>query len=129
MKRSPEEILKAYEMASKESPLIITNDEGDNFIKAMKIGQRCEDNRNTKTLKITLMDKDKLLANGVKSPINKKSFTNRREWKEHLKANGCVEVGNDFNNAKEVAGKLRGDYDVRDDLGKATYEVMAKYGH
>lgn len=80
--------------------------------------------------KMTIFDRDKLLADGILSPIDRKTaFSNRKDWAEHLRANGCVEIGNDFNNAKEIPGKLRGDFDVRDDLGRATYQVMEKHGH
>lgn len=77
----------------------------------------------------SVMDKDKLLANGVVSPLDgKTAFHNRRDWADHLKRNGCVEFGNDLNNAKPRE-EVRGDFNVRDELGKATHQVMEKYGH
>jgi hypothetical protein len=79
-------------------------------------------------IKITVMDKDVLLRDGVKSPITQEAFHNRAGWKEHLKAHGCVEVGNDYNNAKPRE-EVRGDFNCREELGKATYQVMEKYGH
>lgn len=130
--RTPEELLKAYEAATKESPILIASDEHENFRKAMQISYAREDARIRKSTasKITICDRDKLLANGVLSPIdNKTHFSNRRDWNNHLKANDCVEIGNDFNSAREVPGQLRGDYDIRSDLAKATHEVMDKYGH
>lgn len=80
--------------------------------------------------KIGILDKDKLLANGVVSPLDgKTAFHNRREWANHLKANGCVEIGNDFNNSTKKKREIHGDFDCREELGKATYQVMEKYGH
>lgn len=77
-----------------------------------------------------IMDKDKLLANGVISPLDMKTaFHNRRDYAEHLKANGCVEIGNDFNSSIDKRREIKGDFDCRNDLGKATYEVMEKHGY
>lgn len=81
-----------------------------------------------KKVNTVLMDKDALLANGIKSPLTQESFTNRKAWAEHLKANGCVEIGNDFNNAK-MRTEVRGDFDCRKELSQATHQVMDKYGH
>lgn len=77
----------------------------------------------------TIMDKDKLLANGIISPLDgKTAFSNRRDWGEHLKANGCVEYGNDLNNHKAPT-EIRGDFDCRKELSQATHQVMEKYGN
>lgn len=78
-------------------------------------------------VRTVLMDKDKLLAEGVKSPITKQSFSNRRDWNNHLKANGCVEIGNDFNNAHQKPIPLKGDFDCTKELSEATHQVMEKY--
>lgn len=83
----------------------------------------------TSKLNPVIYDNDALLKEGVKSQIDGKHYFNKHDWKNHLKDNGCVEIGNDFNNAKEIPGKLRGDFDVRNDLGKATYQVAEKYGY
>lgn len=129
--RSPEELLFAYEIATKETPLIILASECENFSKAMKIACATEDLRMGKqSSSITLMDKDKLLANGILSPLDQKSaFHNRKDWGEHLKRNGCVEVGNDLNKATEKKREIKGDFDVRAELSKVTHQVMEKYGH
>lgn len=83
----------------------------------------------SKKVKTVIMDKDKLLANGVVSPLDQKSsFTNRQSWGEHLKANGCVEYGNDLNNHKAPT-EVRGDFDCRKELTEATHQVMGKHGH
>lgn len=77
-----------------------------------------------------IMDRDKLLANGVLSPLDQKTaFHNRKDWGEHLKANGCVEIGNDFNNSTEKKREIKGDFDCREELAKATHQVMEKYGN
>lgn len=75
---------------------------------------------------MTLMDKDKLLADGIESPIDKTPFTNRREWKEHLKRNGCVEIGNDFN--KPAYKPQEGDFNCRKELTQAIEQVAEKHG-
>lgn len=79
-------------------------------------------------VKTVIYDKDKLLAEGVPSPITKESFHNRREWNNHLKQHGCVEIGNDFNNAK-MREEVRGDFDCRKELAQATHQIMEKYGN
>lgn len=81
------------------------------------------------SVKTIIMDRDKLLANGVLSPLTKEAFHNRTDWNNHLKANGCVEIGNDFNTAHEKPIELKGDFDCRKELGEATYQVLDKYGH
>lgn len=128
--RSPEQLLEAFEKASKEHPVIIAANESENFSKAMKISNAREDARiGRNSLKITLQDKDVLLRNGVISPLDgKTAFHNRREWAEHLKLNNCVEIGNDFNNAKPRT-EIRGDFDCRKELAQVTHQVMEKYGH
>lgn len=100
-----------------------------NFLSCSYQEKREESSFNPISSKITLMDKDKLLANGILSPIDQKSaFHNRRDWADHLKQHNCVEFGNDLNNAK-IRSDIRGDYNVREELGKATYEVASKYGY
>lgn len=128
--RSPKQLLKEYEAASKEQPLIIRADEVENFSKAMKIASGIEDARIGKnSFKITLQDKDILLKDGVVSPLDgKTAFHNRHDWADHLKRNDCVEIGNDFNNSKPRT-EIRGDFDCRKELSQATHQVMEKYGH
>lgn len=84
---------------------------------------------NKSKFNITISDRDVLLKNGVTSPIDpKQAFTNRREWAEHLKRNDCVEIGNDYNNAKPPT-EIKGDFNCRKELSQATHQVMEKYGH
>lgn len=128
--RSPEQLLKAWETASKETPLVLVAGEGENFSKAMKISNYKEDARiGQKSGKVTIQDRDKLLANGILSPLDgKTAFHNRRDWADHLKRNNCVEYGNDMNNHKAPT-EVRGDFDCRKELSEATYQVMEKHGH
>lgn len=78
---------------------------------------------------VTVIMTDKLLENGVVSPLDgKTAFHNRRTWKEHLKANGCVEIGNDYNNLKKKT-EIQGDFDCRKELSQAVNQVAEKYGH
>lgn len=129
--RTPEEMLKAYKAATKEQPLIIARDECESFSKAMKLASAQEDQRmDRRPIKITLLDRDKLLANGIVSPLDQKTaFHNRRDWGEHLKRNDCVEVGNDFNKSTEKKREIKGDFDCRKELAQATHQVMEKYGY
>lgn len=129
--RTPEQLLKAYEKATKEAPLVIARDESDNFCKAMKLSNIKEDIRLGKQLgKLTIVDGDKLLANGVLSPIDQKTvFHNRKDWAEHLKRHNCIEFGNDFNKSTEKMREIKGDFDCREQLTKATHQIAEKYGH
>lgn len=77
----------------------------------------------SKGIKITVVDRDKLLRDGVASPITGEGFTNRAQWGEHLKKHGVVEVGNDLNKAK-VREEVRGDFDCRRELTEAVNRVM-----
>ena len=84
----------------------------------------------SKSLKISILDKDKLLANGVLSPLDMKTaFHNRRDYADHRKRNRCVEVGNDFNNSTKKKRQIEGDFDCRAELSQATHQIMEKYGH
>ena len=79
---------------------------------------------------VQIVDRDKLLSDGVLSPLDQKTaFHNRRDWGEHLKANGCVEIGNDFNKSTEKKREIKGDFDCRKELAQATHQVMEKHGH
>lgn len=128
--RSPQELMEAYEARTKENPLDIAGDETESFIAAMRMICAREDQRISKKSKISIMDKDKLLANGVLSPLDMKTaFHNRVDYADHLKRNGCVEVGNDFNKSTEKKREIKGDFDVRAELSKVTHQVMDKYGH
>lgn len=69
---------------------------------------------------------DKLVENGVQSPLDGKVYSNRKTWNDHIKAHGCVEVGNDMNNAKPRS-EIRGDYNVRQELARTTHQILNKY--
>lgn len=78
--------------------------------------------------KTVIMDKDHLLKDGILSPIDKKAFHNRREWNDHLKRNGCIELGTEAN---KLTGKkpLEGDFNCRKELSEVVERVSQKYGH
>lgn len=76
---------------------------------------------------ITIINRDKLLEGGVKSPADGKTYSTRREWNDHLKANNCVELGNDLNNAKPRT-EVRGDFATKSDVAQAVNEVFEKRG-
>lgn len=61
-----------------------------------------------------IVDKDVLLKDGVKSTVDGKMYGNRREWNDHLKRNGCVEIGNDYNNHTPKPNNA--DHNVRGEL-------------
>lgn len=111
--RTPSQLLDSWELATKENPLVIKDGEYDNFIKAMKISQASSDQKISPN-KISIVDKDVLLKDGVKSTVDGKKYSNRREWNEHLKRNHCVEIGNDYNN--HTPAPPAGDHNVRSDL-------------
>ncbi len=77
--------------------------------------------------RLNFYNNDKLLDNGVRSPVDGRVYSNKKTWRDNLKAHGCVEVGNDLNNAKPRS-EIRGDYNVRQELARATYEVLNKQG-
>jgi hypothetical protein len=66
------------------------------------------------------VDKDKLLKDGVKSSIDGSIHTNRKTYGDHLKAHGCREVGNDYNNAQ---AKFVSNHEFDD---KGLYEATAR---
>lgn len=79
----------------------------------------------TPSTHITIVDRDKLLANGVLSPLDHQTyFTNRKDWADHLKANGCVEIGNDYNNSIKNNREVKGDFDCRKELAQATHQIL-----
>lgn len=79
-------------------------------------------------LRLTIMDKDKLLRDGVSSPCDGKTYHNRLTWNEMLKRNNCVEIGNDYNNQIGKPSELKGDFNTRKALKDALCEVKAKNG-
>lgn len=100
------------------------------FVNFNIIPVEVKNNFSNRKVSTVIMDRDKLLANGVLSPLDQKTtFHNRKDWGEHLKANGCVEIGNDFNKSIEKPREIKGDFDCRDELGKVTHQVMDKYGN
>lgn len=72
----------------------------------------------------TLIDREKVIGDGVKSILDGKAYTNRGSYEQHLKDRGCFVVGNDLNKATEKKRELRGDFNVRNELGRAVHEVL-----
>jgi hypothetical protein len=108
-----------HTITDRSGPFIIVNADRKEIIPSFYQGNKSH---------VSIMDKDRLLANGVVSPIDQTVFHNRRDWANHLKSHDCVEFGNDLNNAKAPT-EMRGDFNCREELGKATYQIMEKYGH
>ena len=45
--------------------------------------------------RIEIVNRDAAFADGVASPADGRRYRSRREWDEHLRAHGMVEIGND----------------------------------
>lgn len=45
---------------------------------------------------MVVINRDALMAGGVKSPIDDKVYYDRKSYEEHAKRHDCVLVGNDF---------------------------------
>lgn len=127
--RSVQELLKAYEEASLESPLILAMDESDNFQKAMKMLGESYDKSNSQN-KITVWDRGiSFKDDAIISPADGRAYSTRHSWDEMLKYNGCIQIGNDFNNATEKKREVQGNFDCREELTRVTHQVAEKYGY
>jgi hypothetical protein len=122
--RTPQQIIADWDLATKDHPMILMADEADNFSKAMRLLANSEQSR---MRSVTIIDKDKVINGGMKSPIDGKVYGNRSDWNNHLKANDCVEMGNDLNNAKPRT-EIRGDFATKEDVGRAVNEVFERRG-
>lgn len=111
--RTPPQLLVAYNSASREKPLILMYGEHENFIKAMRMSQ-AESNRALNPSRVAIVDRDVLLTEGVRSTVDNKIYGNRREWNDHLKKHGCVEIGNDYNSKTPKPNNA--DHNVRAEL-------------
>lgn len=60
-----------------------------------------------------------------RSMIDGSLITSRSKHREHLRDHGCIEVGNERIGGRKP-GEVRGDFDVRADLARATKEVLGK---
>lgn len=72
-----------------------------------------------------IIDKDKPINNNrdgaMRSTIDGKMYTNRRDWDNHLKANGARQFESGEGNTKR---ELQGDYNCRKELTQATREIL-----
>lgn len=73
------------------------------------------------------IDKDKLLREGIASPLDKSIHTNRKSYNDHLRAHGCREVGNDYNNAKPKEWEHVSDASIKDSVAQAVHEVFDRH--
>lgn len=80
----------------------------------------CQPAPESKVKSPLIQDKDILLKQAVKSPVDGKAYSNRHDWNDHLKRHDCVEVGN----SKMPERKLQGDFNCREALTKATRQVL-----
>jgi hypothetical protein len=117
--RTCEELLTAYQAATKENPLVLKACEHDNFCKAM---DDLAASYNTNKMRLTIHDADVNFKSSVLSHADGKYYTNKKEWESHLKARNLVEVGNEKPKKRELAG----DYNCRAELSAAIKEVTTK---
>lgn len=66
---------------------------------------------------VVIQDKDILLKNGVKSQADGKIYGNRREYNEHLKRHGMIEVGDQAPTKPNT--EIRGDHECRREVIEA----------
>lgn len=74
---------------------------------------------------MTVGNREMCFSDPVKSMIDGKYYNNRKDYQNHLKQHGCVEVGNEYN-GKTPKRELRGDFNVRKELTEATREVLSR---
>ena len=73
-----------------------------------------------------IIDRDKAFRDRpLQSCVDGSYHTNRRGYEEHLKMNDCRIYEKDSSNARKE-GEVRGDFNVREELTKATREVLSK---
>lgn len=123
--RNAEELLEAWEKATKENPLYLHPGEEQAFSKAMRIwGGSIADNG----IKITIRDTGVSFKDGpVFSHADSKHYSNRKDWDNHLKQHGCIEVGNEYNNKKQKPRQIEGDFNCRKELTEATQHVLRRH--
>lgn len=68
-------------------------------------------------------NKEVCFGSPVKSPVDGKHYSSRKQWDNHLKANQCHEVGNDPAGYRKHEG-IRGDFDTKKDIA----QVLNKMG-
>lgn len=68
-------------------------------------------------MSFTIWDKEANFKNPVQSPVDGKHYTNSTEWKNHLKRNNCVEMGNDA--PREAPREIRGDFACKEQVAEA----------
>lgn len=116
MTRTPEQLFAAFELATKESPLLLTEKEVEVFSHAL----RKQNESRTSDGKLTVFNRDVLFQNPVKSPVDGKHYTNRKTYDDHLKAHGCFEIGTE--KVSDKKRELRGDFNAREELTKAVHQ-------
>lgn len=62
-----------------------------------------------------------------KSMMTGEWITSRSQHRAHLKQHGVIEVGNEFNKATERPRSIRGDFNVTEDLKRATHQVLSQH--
>lgn len=77
-------------------------------------------------VRMSVGNRDVCFGDPVKSVVDGTHHTSRQRYNEHLKANGCVEIGNDSGYGKPKKREIQGDFNVRKELAEATREVLSK---
>ena len=118
--RTAEELLEAFDAASAMRPLILSSNEVDTLSGALaKRNQYAKPS----DFKINIRDKEVSFKEGsVFSHADQKHYSNRKDWDNHLKQHGCIEVGNE--KPKERKRAIQGDFNCRKELTEATRQVL-----
>lgn len=114
---SNKELLEMWGESSAMNPLVLSKEDDHRL-------QMILESRKAKSP--VVYDRDKLLAGGVFSHADKKTYTTKREWDDHLKAHGCVEVGNDYNHMLKGRTEVAGNFECRKELTEAYRHVTGK---
>lgn len=121
--RTAEELLADFDIATVSRPFILSGNEVDTLTTALK--KRNEYAKPSAFAVNNIWDKGVSFKDGpVFSHADKKRYSNRQDWDNHLKQHGCVEVGNDKGYLKEKKREIQGDFNCRKELTEATRQVL-----
>lgn len=115
--RTAKELLIAFDKSTVREPIILKAEEVDLLTQALR-----SRNKHGSTGRPVGIIND---IQPYRNTIDGKPIGGRRQHREFLKQHGCVEIGNDFNNAKSPK-EVRGDFNVRPELSRAVHQVLNK---
>ncbi len=121
--RNIEELLKDYHKATPANPLILYGNEIDLLTKWLRESNRASN----KKIAAQIADKDiSFKKDHVFSHADQQYYPNRQAWENHLKANNCFEVGNEYNKKDIRDRKIRGNFNCHKELTEATKQVLGR---